>query len=88
MDVDCAICCALEEAKEALAKIVRHIDWSCAGTRKKNDFGLTKNHLMERIGEITKMQKWHDYFHSTGESLMETNSEINSNQQPKRWRKA
>ncbi len=88
IDPDCAVCCALNDAKESLGKIVKFIEWSCVGTRKKSDFGLTRNHLMEKIGEINKMQKWHEYHHSTGESLMETNAEVNSgiSSKPKRWR--
>lgn len=89
IDPDCAICCCLDEAINQLSTIVKHIDWSCTGQKKKEDFGLTKSFVNEQINTIQTMQKWHQYHHSTGESLKETNAGINSNKdgQPKRWRR-
>jgi hypothetical protein len=88
IDPECAICSELITAIESLEKIVGHIEWGCQGSSKKSDFGLTKKYIIERVGEIKKMQKWHEYFHSTGESLMDTNRDVNSGgKQPRRWRK-
>ena len=88
IDPDCAICCSLTDAQENLGKIVKHIEWSCTGSKKKSDFGLTKSFIKEQIGTIRKMQKWHEYYHSTGESLMDTNADVNSgNSQPRNWRR-
>jgi hypothetical protein len=89
IDPECAICCSLHDAEESLAKIVRHIEWSCTGTRKQSDFGLSKANINEQIVNINKMKHWHEYHHATGESLMEKNSDVNSgNDKPRRWRKA
>lgn len=87
IDPDCAVCCQLEATVESLEKIIQYIEWSCTGKKSKQDFGLTKSFIKEQVGVIKKMGKWHQYYHSTGESLMETNSELNSNNNPKRWRK-
>jgi len=93
MDPECAICCLLDETEGKLAKIVGHIEWACTGKKKKEDFGLTKSFVKQQINTIKTMQKWHQYHHSTGESLKDTNAGLNSNQgqqpgqQPQRWRR-
>jgi len=91
MDPDCAICCSLDESINSLSTIIKHIDWSCTGKSKKEDFGLTKSFVKRQIDTIKTMQKYHQYHHSTGESLKDTNSILDSNQgqpgQPQRWRR-
>ena len=88
IDPECAICCSLMDAMNSLATITKHIDWSCTGKKKKEDFGLTKSFVNTQIATIKQMQKYHQYHHSTGESLKQTNAELGSNNpsQPRRWR--
>ena len=90
MDPECAICCSLDDAINSLATIVKHIDWSCSNKKKKEDYGLTKSFVNTQIATIKAMQKYHQYHHSTGESLKDNNLGVNSNQgqagQPRRWR--
>tara|TARA_B100001109_G_C18572595_1_gene339464 strand:- start:286 stop:558 length:273 start_codon:yes stop_codon:yes gene_type:complete len=87
MDHDCAVCCSLLAARESLEEVVGYIMMSCAGQKRKEDFGLTKSFINEQINVIKKMEKYHQYYHSTGESLIETNRQLNSNTKPPRWHK-
>lgn len=91
IDPDCAICCCLDETINSLSTIVKHIEWSCTGQKKKEDFGLTKNFVSAQITTIKAMQKYHEYHHSTGESLRDTNLGVRSSNEgqpppPQRWR--
>lgn len=90
MDNDCAVCCHLKEAQEQLAQIAGLIEFSCSAQKKKKDFGLDKGYVMKEVAVIQQMMKYHQYFHSTGESLNDSESVIdlymNEPQKPKRFR--
>jgi len=91
LDDQCSICCALQDALNNLNIIIKHIDWSCTGSRKKQDFGLSKNFIQMQTKQINNMQKWHEYHHSTGESLMDAPSNIESTSEqprPRRFRQS
>jgi len=66
---ECAICHSLEEARIALQRIANNIDMSCISKSRKKDFGLEKSFVEAQISVITRMVKFHQYYHSTGQSL-------------------
>lgn len=75
MDPECAICHALHEASENLSRICDFILMS--QPKKKKDFGLYKSFVDRQVGEIAKMQKYHDYYHITGEALNDSEPKVN-----------
>lgn len=66
---DCAICFSLQQAATALIRISKNIEMSCIGQSKKKDFGLEKSFIDSQLVTLKKMMKFHQYYHSTGESL-------------------
>lgn len=76
MDPDCAVCHSLQEASEALGRISTYI--SLSQPKIKKDFGLYRSLVETQIKEISKMQKYHEYYHATGESLSDVGSGLNS----------
>ena len=66
---DCAICFSLQEAATALGRISNNIKNCCIGNPKKKDFGLEKSFVDSQISTVKRMMKFHQYYHSTGESL-------------------
>lgn len=74
MDPECAICDALLQATTNLSRISDFILMS--QPKKKKDFGLYESLVKRHIGEIAKMQKYHEYYHATGESLSDMGSGI------------
>ena len=75
---DCAICHSLQEAATALTRISRNIQMSCMGKSKKKEFGLEKSFVDSQISTMKRMMKFHQYYHSTGESLNDGDFGLNS----------
>lgn len=76
MDPDCAICHAMCEAIDNLTRIGDYIMLS--KPKSKKDFGLHKSFVDKQIATIMQMQKFHDYYHSTGEALNDSGSGLDS----------
>jgi len=90
MDDDCSVCCLLQDSYNNLTKIVEYIDQSCAKQKVKRDFGLDKSYIIRELTSIQQMQRYHQYFHSTGMSLNDSESVVDSLStapKPKRFRK-
>lgn len=93
MDEDCAVCCHLKLSQETLAKIAGLIEFSCATQKRKRDFGLDKSFIMKEVSTLQQMIKYHNFWHSSGESLNDNESVIDLSmgeipQKPKRFKES
>jgi hypothetical protein len=80
--IECATCFLLQEAINNLDKICYYIELS--NPKGNVDFGLQKSYLKTQIKNIQKAQNWHEYYHATGRSLSETQTDVSSKR--RRWR--
>jgi len=79
LDNECAICFSLQEALTALARISLNIKMCSQGSSKKKEFGLEKSFVDSQISTIKRMGKFHQYYHSTGEALSDSDFGLHSN---------